>query len=259
MCTHMHTLVCMPSYHVDKKNTHMQTCDTHMMSSICCAHGDYPQNDNVFNYVNGTTRRPGTPLAGRDDEYDDVADDVGLRQCGHSEDTGVMKRIMMMRTRLTATVTGGLWFESSESRDVNAGCRWMLQSRDLDFWFTDEAVVNQNIGWTLSLKSLFPKLSKVWSTATKGRAHSSLLLICCLFSDVRLVFFSPSSTFGALIYGRNLLVTCNTVTLLLSLLPHSMTAQLSSPSRVRTSSVGSLHVATLACFFSCGCSSYLVH
>lgn len=108
MCTHMHTLVCMPSYHVDKKNTHMQTCDTHMMSSICCAHGDYPQNDNVFNYVNGTTRRPGTPLAGRDDEYDDVADDVGLRQCGHGEDTGVMKRIMMMRTRLTATVTGGL-------------------------------------------------------------------------------------------------------------------------------------------------------
>lgn len=86
----------------------MQTCDTHMMSSICRAHGDYPQNDNVFNYVNGTTRRPGTPLASGDNEYDDVADDVSLRQCECDEYTGAMMRIMMMRTRLTTTMTGGL-------------------------------------------------------------------------------------------------------------------------------------------------------
>lgn len=58
------------------------------MSSICCAHGDYPQNDDVFNYVNGTTQRPGTPLAVGDDEYDDVADDVSLGQCGCGEYTG---------------------------------------------------------------------------------------------------------------------------------------------------------------------------
>lgn len=58
------------------------------MSSICCAHGDYPQNDDVFNYVNGTTQRPGTPLTVGDDEHDDGADDVSLGQCGCGEHTG---------------------------------------------------------------------------------------------------------------------------------------------------------------------------
>lgn len=46
---------------------------------------------------------PGTQLAIRDNEYDDVADDASLRECGYDDYIGAMMRIMMVmvKTRVT--------------------------------------------------------------------------------------------------------------------------------------------------------------
>lgn len=161
---------------------------------------------------------------------------------------------MMMRTRLTTTVTGGLWFESSGSCGVNAGCWWVLQSRGLDFWFTDEAVVNQNIGRTLEINSLNSKLSKVWSSI-KGRAHSSLSLICCLFREVRLVSFSPSSTFR----GFNLWLSLSLVARWLFCCRCCLTARRPSfhlPTGLKPHLCGVSILPPLRVFFPCACFDF---